>query len=69
MVRSVAPVTYFQDLSEYRYVGEPAPGVLNVGWLGEGHPFQTRETSEAFRAVLTQLCNDNAIRFCAAPRM
>jgi hypothetical protein len=58
-------MAYFKDLTEYRLFGKPEPGVLNVGWLGEGQPFQTRDTSEAFRAALTKLCNDHAIRPCA----
>ena len=54
-------MTYFDDLSEYRFLGEPESGVLNVGWLSKGRPFQTRETSEAFQAALNELCNNNSI--------
>ena len=58
-------MAYFEDLSVYQYSNEPEPGVLRVGWLGEGQPFQTGETSAAFQAALSELCNDKAILFCA----
>lgn len=57
-------MAYFEDLSEYRYFGETESGVLNVGWLGKGQPFETRETSEAFQMALAELCNNNSIRHC-----
>ena len=57
-------MAYFEDLSEYRYFGKPESGVLNVGWLGEGQPFQACDTSEAFQAALNELCNNNSMRPC-----
>jgi len=37
-------MTYLDDLSEYRFLGEPESGVLNVGWLSKGHPFRFLRT-------------------------
>ena len=54
-------MTYFEDLSEHTYAGRPATGALNVGWLGEGRPFPTGQTSEAFRTALDELCNKRSI--------
>lgn len=54
-------MAYFADLSEYSYMGEPESGVLNVGWLAKGQPFQTGETSETFRAALSELCSNRSI--------
>jgi len=57
-------MAYFEDLSAYRYIGGPDSDVLNVGWLGEGRPFQIGDTSHAFQDALTDLCNKNAINLC-----
>lgn len=44
-------MTYFADLTPYRYfqVDEPA---LNVGWLGAGHEFRQGPVPEGFAAAL-----------------
>lgn len=58
-------MAYFKDLSVYSYSGAlPGYGALNVGWLAGGQPFPTGDTSEAFRAALTNLCRENAIHTC-----
>lgn len=57
-------MAYFEDLTEFRYSGKPEPGVLNVGWLGEGEPFQIGETSGAFQVALEELCNNHVINLC-----
>jgi hypothetical protein len=40
-------MTYFPDLSHYEYGGLSQPGVLNVGWLDDTHPF-TQGTVDAY---------------------
>ncbi len=57
-------MAFFKDLSESKYFGELEAGALNVGWLGKGQPFQSRDTSEAFQTALNELCNNNSIRHC-----
>lgn len=32
-------MAHFDDLSEYRYSRRVQPGVVHVGWLGNGHPY------------------------------
>ena len=57
-------MAYFKDLTEYRYIEEPKPGVLNVGWLGKWHLFRTGVTSHAFQAALGDLCENHGSNFC-----
>ena len=54
-------MTFFEDPTMHTYSGTPKAGVQNVGWLGEGEPFQTGATSEAFQAALNELCNNSSI--------
>jgi hypothetical protein len=57
-------MAYFEDLCVNRSLRQTEPDTLNVGWLSKGRPFQVRETSEAFRAALRKICDDNPIRLC-----
>jgi hypothetical protein len=57
-------MAYLEDLSVNRSLRETEPDTLNLGWLGKGQPFEVRETSEAFRAALRKICDDNPIRLC-----
>ena len=51
-------MTFFEDLTTYSYNSQntPEPGVLNVGWLGEGHDFSADRVSDEFIAALKELC-------------
>ena len=57
-------MAYLEDLSVNRSLRETGPATLNVGWLGKGQPFEVRETSEAFRAALRKICDENPILLC-----
>jgi hypothetical protein len=65
VLRSVdVAMAYLEDLSVNRSIRENEPNALNVGWLSKGRPFEVRETSEAFRAALRKICDDNPILLC-----
>jgi len=57
-------MSYFEDLTTYEYSGKPNTSVLNVGWLGEGHPFDAAETADAFRTALKELCDTRWMNKC-----
>ncbi|MDX2110618.1 MAG: hypothetical protein SFY80_10295 [Verrucomicrobiota bacterium] len=48
-------MAHFEDLSEYRYAGCSQHGVVHIGWLGAGHPFQQGFVSEAHVAKMKRL--------------
>ena len=59
-------MTYFPDLSRFTYQGLNSNSVsglmfdtqntVNIGWLGEGQPFPTGETSSEFKERLLEFC-------------
>jgi hypothetical protein len=57
-------MTYFQDLSEYTYLGSALrrPGTKNIGWLGLGQEFATAEPTEELLAKLWSLCKISVAR-------
>lgn len=69
-------MTYFADGSTYSYLntGEAGP-LVNVGWLGAGHPYPTGLVSEGLVRVLARLCRKGVHRtrglhrceFCVRP--
>lgn len=56
-------MTYYRDLSPYEYT-EQSHAMLNVGWLGRGHPFSTGSTpaSTVERLVLLVDSAENIMR-------
>jgi len=40
-------MAHFEDLSPYRYANRIQPGVVHVGWLGDGHPYSQGFVSPA----------------------
>jgi hypothetical protein len=58
-------MAFFEDMSVYEYsFDQPESGVVNVGWLGEGQPFQTGSVPKDFQTALKELCNNNSINHC-----
>jgi hypothetical protein len=57
-------MAHFEDLTTYEYLGTPTSGVLNVGWLGAGQPFNRGTTSEAFQTALRTLCDNKSMNLC-----
>lgn len=59
-------MTYFADLTPYAY-SLPTPllvmPVLNIGWLGEGHPFSSGPTPPEFRQRLLTFCRDEHVLY------
>lgn len=50
-------MSYFADLTTHTYfLHEPEPGVLNIGWLGEGNPIPTGPVPQRFVDTLEKLC-------------
>ena len=49
-------MTYFQDLSPYRYFHDDLYGCKNVGWLDPAYPFPTAPPDPAFLAKLWEFC-------------
>ena len=50
-------MSFFADLTTHSYTNRQAePGVLNVGWLGEGEAFPSGDTPANFRERLAELC-------------
>ncbi|MBW1599621.1 hypothetical protein [Streptomyces sp. JJ38] len=61
-------MTYYPDLSEYRYSESSTPA-LNIGWLDGHHPFTTGDTPPALLGVLISLARNptnvyRGIHFC-----
>lgn len=52
-------MTYFADLSEYTYGGSQFArrGTRNVGWLGRGHRFPTKQPSDEILDLLWGFCS------------
>jgi hypothetical protein len=50
-------MTYFADLTPYKYTGEDEHQALNVGWLGWWHRFPKEETAAEFRQRLAAICS------------
>ncbi len=55
-------MTYFQDLTPYRYCGEEK-GALNIGWLSVERPFPTGETPPGLADALA-ICAQRPENLC-----
>lgn len=49
-------MSYFPDLTQYVHMKHETSGVLNVGWLEKGKPFELGDVSEEFINRLWILC-------------
>jgi uncharacterized protein YjaG (DUF416 family) len=50
-------MTYYRDLSDYRYFSEFAhPGTKNIGWLAAGHEFERAEPADHVLDRLWRFC-------------
>ena len=50
-------MSFFADLTPHTYTERnPEDDVLNIGWLGDGNPFQTGDAPDAFIGILKRLC-------------
>lgn len=52
-------MTWFADLTEYRYLDgqDPKKPALNIGWLERGHPFPSGDVPKPFIERLDVLCS------------
>lgn len=69
-------MAYFPELSPYVYDGrDPAPNMLNVGWLSNGHDFRSEPVAPRFVATLAEMAKSptnlyrgsHLCEFCPAP--
>ncbi len=69
-------MTFYRDLTPYRYSAAPQPNVLNVGWLSRDQPFPSVPPDERFVDALRRLVayptnlarGSHLCEFCPPPK-
>ena len=54
-------MTYFADLTPYRYRADVDGSALNVGWLGAGHDVPQGSVPEGFAGALAELARKERV--------
>lgn len=71
-------MSYFEDLSDYRYfVGGFRAGTVNIGWLEDGHAFNTAPPENQILDLLWEFCRVSVTQargyhmcdLCAPPKL
>lgn len=56
-------MAYFEDFSDYIYFPAASPaGTKNIGWLGEGKPFDTEAPSDEILDMLWEFCKVSVVQ-------